>query len=302
MSGLHIVYGVMGGGKTNYVVNEHLRKTKYKRVFCNVPLAEDFKASFDSVEFNIYPKLEPLQVISLIDSEHPQSFFIVDESQLVLTSLNVAACKDFAKRMTQIRQDDQEVFLIAQSSKLLPNIIKGLAKDCYKCENKDVKGKKGYTKITHYKGGESWSTQEIESFEYKLVYGNYETSNWEDTEPPKDMFIRTKLKLVGLLLVIITLFALCFFLSKRVLNRHSSLVNSDDKKMISETISEYKESFKKDGECYRSFTCDSHGICYYINGYGQYNIIPIAEMGSHKPCSIQKSVEGSSSPLGFPKK
>ena len=36
--GLHILYGRMGGGKTNFSVNEILTSTTYKKCILNVPL------------------------------------------------------------------------------------------------------------------------------------------------------------------------------------------------------------------------------------------------------------------------
>lgn len=142
--GLHILYGVMGSGKTNYAVNELLDKTTYKKVICNVPLCQDYKQELESrgISVEIFDKTDPKSVIDKINSENPQCFFIVDESQLCLTSANAVLCKVFAKKMSQIRQDDQDVNLIAQTSKMLPSIIKEVATDCYKFENNNVKGLK----------------------------------------------------------------------------------------------------------------------------------------------------------------
>lgn len=141
--GLHILYGVMGSGKTNYAVNELLDKTTYKHVICNVPLCDDYKLKLEEkgVKVEIFEKMDPKSVIDRINSENPQCFFIVDESQLCLTSANVALCKLFAKKMSQIRQDDQDVNLIAQTSKMLPSIIKEVGTDCYKFQNNNIKGR-----------------------------------------------------------------------------------------------------------------------------------------------------------------
>ena len=48
--GLHILYGVMGSGKTNYAVNALLDKTTYKHVVCNVPLTEEYKKELEERE------------------------------------------------------------------------------------------------------------------------------------------------------------------------------------------------------------------------------------------------------------
>ena len=61
--------------------------------------------------------------------------------------------------MSQIRQDDQDVNLIAQTSKMLPSIIKDVATDCYKFENDNIKGFKKSSSVTSYKGGYDYSTR-----------------------------------------------------------------------------------------------------------------------------------------------
>ena len=82
--GLHIIYGRMGSGKTNYAVNELLKSTTYKHCVLNVPLVPEFKETFMDTDFVEYKKLEPEKVIRSIDEEHQDTFFIVDESQMVL--------------------------------------------------------------------------------------------------------------------------------------------------------------------------------------------------------------------------
>ena len=56
--GLHILYGVMGSGKTNFAVNELLDKTTYKKVICNVPLSDEYKKQLEQkgIEFQIFDK------------------------------------------------------------------------------------------------------------------------------------------------------------------------------------------------------------------------------------------------------
>ena len=170
----------MGSGKTNYAVNELLEKTTYKHVVCNVPLTEEYKKELTErgIILEIFDKLDPKSVIDKINSENPQTFFIIDEAQLTLTSANVAICKRFAKQMSQIRQDDQDVNLIAQTSKMLPSIIKEVATDCYKFENNNIKGFKKSSSVSLYKTGYDYSTRKISEFTYNHVYGKYSTSNW----------------------------------------------------------------------------------------------------------------------------
>ena len=97
--GLHILYGKMGSGKTNYAVNELLEKTTYKHVICNVPLSQEFidKLKHREINVELIDKYKPSEVISKINSNNPQTFFIVDESQLVLTSASAVFSKNFAR-------------------------------------------------------------------------------------------------------------------------------------------------------------------------------------------------------------
>ena len=62
--GLHILYGVMGSGKTNYAVNELLEKTTYKKVICNVPLTQEYidKLKEREIEVQIFDKTDPRSV------------------------------------------------------------------------------------------------------------------------------------------------------------------------------------------------------------------------------------------------
>ena len=112
--GLHIIYGRMGSGKTNYAVNELLKSTTYKHVVLNIPLAPEYKESLEGKDFTEFKKLEPEKVIRLIDEQHQDSFFIVDESQMVLMSANKLLVDSFCRKMSQIRQNNQCVIVIAQ--------------------------------------------------------------------------------------------------------------------------------------------------------------------------------------------
>ena len=87
--------------------------------------------------------------------------------------------------MSQIRQDDQDVNVIAQTSKMLPSIIKDVATDCYKFENNNVKGFSKSSSVSQYKTGYDYGTRKVSDFIYSHVYGKYSTSNWEQTEKTK---------------------------------------------------------------------------------------------------------------------
>ena len=205
--GLHILYGKMGSGKTNFAVNELLSKTTYKHVICNVPLSQEFIEKLKEKEINveIIDKYKPAEVIQKINSNNPQTFFIVDESQLVLTAANAAFCKNFANKLTQIRQDDQDVNLIVQSSKMLHNMIKDVASDCYKFLNNNEKGLEKSSHVEKFRGGFDYQNKKTEEFTYNHVYGNYQTSNWETTEKPKNLYKKVYVKIAVIFVVLIIL-------------------------------------------------------------------------------------------------
>lgn len=295
--GLHILYGVMGAGKTNYAVNVLLRETKYKKVICNVPLSEDFKSSFDGVTFDIKDKYKPLEVIDCINQDNPSTLFIVDESQLCLTSSNVAECKRFAKKMSQIRQDDQDVILIAQTSKMLPSIIKAVATDCYLFENQNIKGIKGQSRVKTFYGGCDFSTKLIETFTYKQVYGNYDTSNWESTETPKNLFKRTYVKIGAIVLCCVLLFAFVGVKFYSFLSRFGSsneleeVQNSND---LEEglTVSTFrvlqgdKVLLPDSTDCIRSFDLRPSGIVYSVTDKGKFYALSSAQFVSFPRCPL----------------
>lgn len=290
--GLHVYYGVMGSGKTNYVVNEMLDKTTYKHVVCNVPLTDEYKKKLEEkgIKLEIFDKLDPRSVIDRINSENPQTFFIVDESQLCLTSANVALCKLFAKKMSQIRQDDQDVNLIAQTSKMLPSIIKEVATDCYKFVNNNVKGLKKSSHVETFQTGYDYTNRKTGEFTYSHVYGNYVTSNWEATEQPKNLFKRVYIKLgiIIFLLIIVVIFVISKFFSfndkitnKGVQKENVKSIEKVDEKIISKT-----EQLKKDSLCVRSWQSDKRGIVYWIDKKGNYSMSAISHFVTIPKCPL----------------
>lgn len=268
--GLHILYGVMGSGKTNYAVNELLYKSTYKHIICNVPLSEEFKKTFpDDVFFDIKEKTDPKSVIDLINSENPSTFFIVDESQLVLTSANVTACKNFAKKMSQIRQDDQDVVLIAQTSKMLPSIIKDVATDSYKFENNNVKGLKKSSHCEVYKGGYDYKTRLTSEFTYTHVYGNYSTSNWETTEKPKNLYKPVYIKLALIFLLVFFLLGVIIYKLSNLKDKYIDNNGETANVILSEKTSSTKRSIPfSDSVCVRSWHYRGLGIVEYVTNQG----------------------------------
>ena len=71
------------------------------------------------------------------------TLFLIDEAQMVLLSANKLLVDSFVKKkkMSQIRQNNQCVVVIAQISKMLPQSIKDLAESCFFFENNNVKGR-----------------------------------------------------------------------------------------------------------------------------------------------------------------
>lgn len=276
--GLHILYGVMGSGKTNFAVNKLLRETTYKNAICNVPLSEDFKKYLEQKEIRlqIFDKLEPGKVIDCINSSTPSTMFIVDESQLELTSSNVARCKHFAKLMSQIRQDDQDVVLIAQTAKMLPSIIKDVATDCYKFENNNIKGLKKSSHVEQFLGGYDYKTKLIAEFTYTHTYGNYSTSNWETTEKPKVLYKPVYIKLGLIILAILLILSFVVYKVIRIKNKVIKTTGEKENVEFIQSNSEFKKqasSFEVPQTCVRSWHHQGRGVIVWVDSSGRSDIV-----------------------------
>ena len=287
--GLHILYGVMGSGKTNYAVNELLAKTTYKNVICNIPLSEEFKTSLSQrgITFTIFEKTDPKSVIEKINSDNPQTFFIVDESQLCLTSANASLCKSFAKRMSQIRQDDQDVNLIAQTSKMLPSIIKEVATDCYKFVNNNEKGIEKSSSVEHFTTGFDYQTRKTEDFKFKHVYGNYVTSNWETTEKPKNLYRKVYIKLS--LIAVVLLFLVGFILYKvnNVTNKYEKKEPTKNLEVITNVSKvEKKDSILSDSLCVRSWHFSQNAVVYFVLNSGESKVDVLSNFSHIPKCPL----------------
>lgn len=285
--GLHILYGVMGSGKTNYAVNELLDKTTYKHVVCNVPLSEEYKKELTErgINLEIFDKLDPKSVIDKINSDNPQTFFIIDEAQLTLTSANVAICKRFAKQMSQIRQDDQDVNLIAQTSKMLPSIIKDVATDCYKFENNNIKGFKKSSAVSLYKSGYDYSTRKISEFTFSHVYGKYSTSNWEQTEKPKVLYKRIYIKLAVMLTVSIVILSYVVYgvigMKKKYVDKQPT-----EKQQTTQGVKQHATQTNQDFGCVRSFKANPNGTVQFVTDSNKVYLVSIGAFASVPKCPI----------------
>lgn len=293
--GLHIVYGRMGAGKTNYVISEVLGNTTYNKCVLNVPLCPEYKDTIKNIQFVEFKKLEPEKVIRSIDEEHQDTLFIVDEAQMVLLSANKLLVDLFVKKMSQIRQNNQCVVVIAQISKMLPASIKDLAEDCYFFENNNVKGIDKSSRVKHYRTGYDYTSRIIETFTYSHVYGLYESTNTPTTEKPKNLYKRTYIKLALIFGVAALLFLFVgwkfygFFSSfggnEQVNNldklNYSEQVNNSDNLNNSEQVN--------DSLCVRSWDHLPHAIVHYVTNDGQIHFSSLSEFSDKIKCSLQIS-------------
>lgn len=282
--GLHILYGRMGGGKTNFAVNEILTSTTYKKCILNVPLFPEFEETLD-IEFEKFKKLEPEKVIRKIDDEHTDTIFIVDESQMVLLSANKLMVDSFVKKMSQIRQNNQCVIVIAQISKMLPASIKDLAESCFFFENNNVKGREKSSHVKHYRTGYDYSTRLIEEFTFIHKYGNYETSNTPTTEKPKNLYKRTYIKIFLVFAVALVLFIFAGVKFYSFFGRDSSPAPVDLEPRI--TTPQKIEISINDSLCVRSWSLLEHGIVRVMFEDGQMEYLPISDFSKTKRCSLK---------------
>lgn len=282
--GLHILYGRMGGGKTNYAVNVILANTTYKKCILNIPLTPEFLET-QTIEFETYKKLEPEKVIRQIDEFHQDTLFLIDEAQMVLLSANKLLVDSFVKKMSQIRQNNQCVVVIAQISKMLPQSIKDLAESCFFFENNNVKGREKSSKVKHYRTGYDYTTRLIEEFTYTHIYGNYETSNTPITEKPQNLYKRTYIKIalifgVALVLFIFVGYSFYKFFHKDDTEQTNSFVENDLSVQTNYHIQ------VNDTLCVRSWVHKENGIVFVMFQDGQMEHLSIIEFSKRKKCSL----------------
>jgi hypothetical protein len=212
--GLYAVYGTMGAGKTNFVVNNLLKDTKYQKVISNVKFTDEFINSLPNIEFITYDKYDVLSVIASVNPNNPNSFIIVDECQLVLQNKQSKITKDFMNACTRIRQDNQVVILITQSSEFLPSGLLDIIYQSFKLTSQKQKAKslEKISILETFQGGIDYQTKLIDKTIYKMVYGNYETSNFDATEKPK--ILLGKQKIIIIVCSIIFILAVIFVIKK----------------------------------------------------------------------------------------
>lgn len=287
--GLHIIYGVMGSGKTNYAVNELLKSTTYKHCVLNVPLFPEFKESLADKDFVEYAKLEPEKVIRDIDEAHQDTFFIVDEAQMVLLSANKIMVDSFCKKMSQIRQNNQCVVVIAQTSRMLPKDIKKLAIDCFWFENNSIRGKEKSSKVKHYKGGDDYSTKLIEEFTFTHVYGTYESTNTPTTEKPKNLYKRTYIKIglifgVALLLFLFGGYKIYSFICKFTDDEHENNESSFVPSILNKV--DNSQQIVNDTLCVRSFIIYDNNLMKVVYNTGELSYLPLDIFNKVSKCHL----------------
>lgn len=287
--GLHIIYGVMGSGKTNYAVNELLKSTTYKHCVLNVPLVQEFKESLPDKDFVEYAKLEPEKVIRNIDEAHQDTFFIVDEAQMVLLSANKIMVDSFCKKMSQIRQNNQCVVVIAQTSRMLPKDIKKLALDCFWFENNNIRGRDKSSKVKHYKGGDDYTTRLIDEFTFTHVYGTYESTNTPTTEKPNNLYKRTYIKIglifgVALLLFLFGGYKIYSFICKFTDNENESNESSFVPSILNKV--DNLEQISNDTLCVRSYIIYDNHLMKVVYNTGELSYLPLDIFNKVSKCHL----------------
>lgn len=287
MAEFSFVYGTMGGGKTNYVVNKILAETKYKRVITNIQVLPKFFEVFPTQKnLEIIYKEKPLDVILSVTPENPSTLIIIDEIQKAITEQSVQVIKHFLVQLGDIRQNDQEVWALTQTSKAIPEPIRDLANHCYKCVNQGFKGVNKVSKITRYTDGTDYETKKEESFIFNHVYGTYVSYNVEQTVKPKVTLKGVYFKLGFLIFVIVLIFG---WLAYKAYNFVFSRVNpkqeitSEQQKLHDDISSAVKQVHSSD-LCYRSIDCNSHSICIVIYSNGFLDALPASKVMNLQRC------------------
>lgn len=287
MAEFNFVYGTMGGGKTNYVVNKILAETKYKRVITNIQVLPLFYDTFPNQKnLEIIYKEKPLEVILSVTPENPSTLIIIDEIQRAITEQSVQVIKHFLVQLGDIRQNDQEVWAITQTSKAIPEPIRDLANHCYKCVNQGFKGVNKVSKITRYTGGTDYETQKEESFVFSHIYGTYKSFNVEQTVKPKMTLKGVYIKLGLLIFVIVVIFG---WLAYKAYNFVFSRVNPKqeitlEQQKLHDDITEAVKQVYSSELCYRSIDCNSHSICTVIYSNGYLDALPASKVMDLQRC------------------
>lgn len=296
--GLHILYGRMGAGKTNYAISVILRNTTYKKLVLNVPLCPEFKDTLSGIEITEFKKLEPEKVIRMIDESHQDTLFIVDEAQMVLMSANKLLVDSFCKKMSQIRQNNQCCVVIAQISKMLPNAIKDLAESCFFFENNNVRGIQKSSKVKHYRTGYDYSSRIIEEFTYTHEYGLYESTNTPTTEKPKNLYRRTYIKMACIFGFALLLFV---FVGYKFYQFFSSFGGSDEQEnSITEEksiVSSFVPSVLGGGSgvlCVRSWQHEKNAVVRVILNDGSISVLPVVKFSELSKCPLFNQLEQNS--------
>lgn len=291
----------MGAGKTNYAVNELFKDTKYKRLICNIPLTEDFKKQYPDVEFIIYDKYDVESVVKAVNPENSNSFIIIDEAQLVLQFKTKAICKAFNNACTRIRQDNQIVILITQTSDFLDEGLRKIIYQSFKLESQKQKSKSlekvSFVKI--YNGGTDYETKKIETKLFKHVYGNYESENFEPTEKPKVVMNKTKTIIILCFIVfIISAFITvksCVSAKTQLMDRSKLGKKKEPKKEVitevlpaqqQQNLQEIQNILSVDTICIRSYLLKENGVIYAIDSLGYQKIYTLSSFPSVRKCPI----------------
>lgn len=290
--GLYAVYGTMGAGKTNFVVNNLLKDTKYQKVISNIPFTEEYKALTPQIEFITFDKYDVISVVAAVNPTNSNSFIIIDECQLVLQNKTSKVTKDFINACTRIRQDNQVVILITQSSEFLPSGLLDIIYQSFKLTSQKQKAKslEKISILETYQGGIDYNTKLIDKSIFKLVYGNYETSNFDATEKPK--ILLGKQKIIIITCAIILLF-LIIFIGKKVNNaKNFYMYNEKSGKKTEEIqtlqtnrqiVQDIKEPIQTNDLCIRTHHTKG-SIVYAIDSLGYQKVYSLNDFLSIRKC------------------
>lgn len=291
--GLYAVYGTMGAGKTNFVVNNLLKDTKYQKVISNIPFTEEYKALTPQIEFITFDKYDVLSVVAAVNPTNSNSFIIIDECQLVLQNKTSKVTKDFINACTRIRQDNQVVILITQSSEFLPSGLLDIIYQSFKLTSQKQKAKslEKISILETYQGGIDYNTKLIDKSIFKLVYGNYETSNFEATEKPK--ILLGKQKIIIIVCSIIFILVAIFVIKKIILAKDFFMYRKDVKTEKIETnltlqtneqiVQDIKEPLHTNELCIRTHHTKG-SIVYAIDSLGYQKIYTLNDFLSVRKC------------------
>ena len=203
---------------------------------------------------------------------------------MVLLSANKLLVDSFVKKMSQIRQNNQCVIVIAQISKMLPNSIKDLAESCFFFENNNVKGLSKSSKVKHYRTGYDYTTFN-RNFHFLTFTGFMNPRTHRQPKSRKicinEHILKMALIFGSALLLFVFVFTSSILLFRIKQNLLRLFLILPFHRLLNLVRLWVLDSF-----CVRSWHYMGNSVVHYIDDSGIMGYIPLSDFSQLKKCSL----------------